>query len=874
MRRSTTRWRRRRVRRASIARRTARASSRSPSSPSSSQTSSADPQARARLNIWTQARSAGSRKPGRLRLRSEAQRPSVGAPCDVGRRFATTALGRLKGLPLGRSSCTRSPIRRSAAGTPAARASASARRPASRAPSCCSGLTSLLTDISSEMVVDDPAALPRLTLGGFTPLQFGVIDGLYQGAAAARAGSPAASSATAGGRHKEVATLGYGALGASASSACCAVGTACRRIGAAVLLDRIGKGIRTAPRDAMISLASAASAARHRVRRAPRDGHGRRDDRAAARLRAAGAGAARFDSIFLVSFCFALIGVGDPRAVRRATGRARRAAGAVAARAVAARRGRLTGGAALPRACSSPAALLGLATISDGFLYLALQRPARPRQPRCSRCCSSAPPSSYMLLAVPPGGSPTASAAAACSSAATRCCSRVYAALLLPVGAAAAAGLPCSAARRLLRRDRRRADGAGERVAARGAARQRAWRCSGTVVHSRASSPRSPSARCGRCRRRSVAVVVLRRRAASRRPRWRRRCSSARGSRRMLSERAAALVSRCSSSACVLAAVVGDRRLGMPPRVDAATATGGGRRRDAAAGRARSRATDACVDRRPRALTAGSSSSTAGAAGGGADADGAALRPRRTSAAAAASAWHAVAASRPAYRAAVLRRATCRSATPSASPACPAARASRPTAATAASTHVRRRATPTRTRARSRRRRRSSTSPPASDDRRPRALHRHRATARQVDRARLQLLGRDVRARQRPLLRHARRPAARPTSSAGDVRERRRASIHDERRVPVAVARRHAHRLQEARPVEDGAVAADRARPRHHARDAAGARRGPSTTRPSGSTTGACSTRSMAPCGWPVPTGRGSRGASSPAPTRPPPCAW
>ena len=47
------------------------------------------------------------------------------------------------------------------------------------------------------------------------------------------------------------------------------------------LVDRIGKGIRTAPRDAMISLSSAPRRARHRVRRAPRDGHRRRDARPA-----------------------------------------------------------------------------------------------------------------------------------------------------------------------------------------------------------------------------------------------------------------------------------------------------------------------------------------------------------------------------------------------------------------------------------------------------------------------------------------------------------------------------------------------------------------------------------------------------------------
>jgi hypothetical protein len=45
------------------------------------------------------------------------------------------------------------------------------------------GLCSLLTDISSEMVA---TVLPvyLVTTLGFTPLQYGIVDGLYQGAAA------------------------------------------------------------------------------------------------------------------------------------------------------------------------------------------------------------------------------------------------------------------------------------------------------------------------------------------------------------------------------------------------------------------------------------------------------------------------------------------------------------------------------------------------------------------------------------------------------------------------------------------------------------------------------------------------------------------
>jgi hypothetical protein len=77
------------------------------------------------------------------------------------------------------------------------------------------GICSLLTDISSEMVA---TVLPLYLVStlGFTPLQYGIVDGLYQGAAA--------FVRLAGGfigdrrrKHKGVATVGYG-LSAAASS--------------------------------------------------------------------------------------------------------------------------------------------------------------------------------------------------------------------------------------------------------------------------------------------------------------------------------------------------------------------------------------------------------------------------------------------------------------------------------------------------------------------------------------------------------------------------------------------------------------------------------------------------------------------------------
>lgn len=113
------------------------------------------------------------------------------------------------------------------------------------------GLTSLFTDISSEMV---STVLPLyLVFGvGLSPIQFGVLDGLYQGGAAlVRVLSGFVGDRWQ--RHKEVASLGYG-LSAFCKLGFVVVGGALGALSAVIVLDRTGKGIRTAPRDALISL--------------------------------------------------------------------------------------------------------------------------------------------------------------------------------------------------------------------------------------------------------------------------------------------------------------------------------------------------------------------------------------------------------------------------------------------------------------------------------------------------------------------------------------------------------------------------------------------------------------------------------------------
>jgi MFS family permease len=228
------------------------------------------------------------------------------------------------------------------------------------------GLTSLLTDISSEMVA---AVLPLylMSVAGFTPLQLGVVDGLYRGAAAF-VGLISGFAADRRRRHKEIASVGYG-LSAACKLGLALAGGAATAIGALVMVDRIGKGIRTAPRDALISLSS------RRESLGTAFGVHRAMDTTGAMLGPVVAfgllalAPFAFDSIFLVSFCIAIAGLGV--IVLLVPGRAERSG-----------EGPKPGLREMARMLAEPrvrglvaaALLLGVATISDAFLYLALQR--------------------------------------------------------------------------------------------------------------------------------------------------------------------------------------------------------------------------------------------------------------------------------------------------------------------------------------------------------------------------------------------------------------------------------------------------------------------------------------------------------------------
>jgi MFS family permease len=224
------------------------------------------------------------------------------------------------------------------------------------------GITSMLTDVSSEMV---NAILPiyLTTEVGIGLIGYGFVDGLYQGVSAVlRIGGGFASDR---GHPKWVAASGY-ILSALTRIAMLPVhGMA--GISAVITVDRLGKGLRTAPRDKLIADASdpAQLGRAFGVHRAL-------DTLGAAigPLVAFGlllAVPRGYDAIFVASFAFAVVGVAvivlfvpDRKTV---PGQPRLPIGRLF-KALADRR---------LRKPLVAAGLLGVFTVGDGFLYLSLQ---------------------------------------------------------------------------------------------------------------------------------------------------------------------------------------------------------------------------------------------------------------------------------------------------------------------------------------------------------------------------------------------------------------------------------------------------------------------------------------------------------------------
>ncbi|MET7929965.1 MFS transporter [Streptomyces sp. NPDC005349] len=248
------------------------------------------------------------------------------------------------------------------------------------------GSVSLITDVSSEMVT---AVLPLYLVAGLglSPLGFGLLDGVYNGFSALVRLVGGHFADRGGGRHKTVALFGYGL------SALCKplllLAATLPTIGMVLAADRTGKGLRTAPRDALISLSST-PATRGRafgVHRAM-DTTGALLGPLAAFLilRATTDG---YDAVFTVSFCVAALGVlvlllFVPRRheAERVTAEDSRPAPAQETAEVshpAPARPTLRSALALlrrreVRRTTVCALLLGLATVSDSFIYLLLQR--------------------------------------------------------------------------------------------------------------------------------------------------------------------------------------------------------------------------------------------------------------------------------------------------------------------------------------------------------------------------------------------------------------------------------------------------------------------------------------------------------------------
>ncbi|MEV6242737.1 MFS transporter [Lentzea sp. NPDC051838] len=224
------------------------------------------------------------------------------------------------------------------------------------------GTVSLITDVSSEMVA---AILPLYLVIGLqlSPAAYGLIDGVYTGATTLLrlAGGYLADRTN---RRKAVAGFGYG-ISAVAKLGLLAAGTSTALLGLVITADRAGKGLRTAPRDALITLSTPSGdlGRAFGVHRAM-DGIGAFAGPLVA-MAVLAASAQSFDAVFVVSFCIAAFGVlvlalyvkDRPEPLERKDPIKLALLKDPAVRKIV-----------------LAASLLGLVTIGDGFVYLLLQK--------------------------------------------------------------------------------------------------------------------------------------------------------------------------------------------------------------------------------------------------------------------------------------------------------------------------------------------------------------------------------------------------------------------------------------------------------------------------------------------------------------------
>ncbi|MFI1946188.1 MFS transporter [Streptomyces virginiae] len=267
-----------------------------------------------------------------------------------------------------------------------------------RAPAVAStvlalGAVSMITDISSEMVT---AVLPLYLIAGLglSPLGFGALDGVYNGVSALvqLTGGHLADRVR---NHKLIAGIGYGL-----SALCKPLLLFAHSLGpisVILTLERTGKGLRTAPRDALISLSTPPELQGRAF------GVHRAMDTTGALLGPLAAflilslTVDGYDAVFGVSACVAVLGVVvlmlfvpsgvDPVPTPPAASAKAASAKATPAKATAAtardadrpapvRLRDALGLLRLPRLRNLAicAVLLGLTTVSDAFVYLLLQR--------------------------------------------------------------------------------------------------------------------------------------------------------------------------------------------------------------------------------------------------------------------------------------------------------------------------------------------------------------------------------------------------------------------------------------------------------------------------------------------------------------------
>ncbi|MFE5804345.1 MFS transporter [Streptomyces sp. NPDC056491] len=265
-----------------------------------------------------------------------------------------------------------------------------ARAPAVASTVLALGTVSMITDISSEMVT---AVLPLYLIAGLglSPLGFGALDGVYNGVSALvqLTGGHLADRVR---NHKLIAGIGYGL-----SALCKPLLLFAHSLGpisVILTLERTGKGLRTAPRDALISLSTPPELQGRAF------GVHRAMDTTGALLGPLAAflilsvAVDGYDAVFGVSACVAVLGVvvlmlfvpsggADPQprppGPRPSTDAPATDAPIVAAdadRPAPVRLRDALGLLRLPRLRNLAicAVLLGLTTVSDAFVYLLLQR--------------------------------------------------------------------------------------------------------------------------------------------------------------------------------------------------------------------------------------------------------------------------------------------------------------------------------------------------------------------------------------------------------------------------------------------------------------------------------------------------------------------